>query len=200
MVLTPYDITPAFRLTAKIEALYKTPDQEFVTEAVDALDLTFGGIEGDRHGGITRKSGGREPWYKRGTEMRNERHLTVLAFDELQEVADAMGIPEIKPEWIGGNMVLSGIPNLSSLPASTLIYFEGGVTLKVDYMNGPCSISGASIAKFAGIEDVVKAKLDFPKIAKRKRGTLVWVEKPGRIEVGETARVQIPDQWMYSAQ
>lgn len=192
------DIFPAQKLSCTIEALYATPNKQFVTEAVDALDLTFAGIEGDRHGGLTRKSGGREPWYKRGTEMRNERHLTIVSFQELQEVADEMGLAEIKPEWIGGNMVLSGLPNLSYLPASTLIFFEGGVTLKIDYMNGPCTVSGASIAKFAGVADPIKTKLDFPKVAKRKRGTLAWVEKPGRIEVGEKARVQIPEQWIYS--
>lgn len=192
------DIFPAQKLLCKIEALYKTPDREFVTEAVDILDLTFAGIEGDRHGGLTRKSGGREPWYRRGTEMRNERHLTILSFEELQEVADEMGLAEIKPEWIGGNMVLSGIPHLSYLPASTLIFFEGGVTLKIDYMNGPCTVSGASIARFAGVANPIQTKLDFPKIAKRRRGTLAWVEKPGRIAVGERARVQIAEQWIYS--
>ena len=53
--------------------------EDFVTEAVDELRLGFDGIEGDLHAGYTRKSGSREPWYPRGTEMRNERQLSIVA-------------------------------------------------------------------------------------------------------------------------
>ncbi|MCE3520242.1 hypothetical protein LXJ58_36400, partial [Escherichia coli] len=96
--------------------LFQAPKDSFVTAATDTLDLTFEGIRGDYHAGLTRRSGGREPWYPRGTEMRNERHISILAVDELEAIAKAMGLAHIKPEWIGANMVVDGIPSLSMLP------------------------------------------------------------------------------------
>ena len=54
---------------------------------VEALDLTFDGLAGDRHGGPTRRTGGREPWYPRRTEIRNERQISIVSRDELAVVA-----------------------------------------------------------------------------------------------------------------
>ena len=76
----------------------------------------------DFHAGHTRRSGGREPWYPRGTEMRNERQLSIVAADELAMVAERMAIAEIRPEWIGANLVLEGVPRLSMLPSGTLLF------------------------------------------------------------------------------
>ena len=67
------DIVPGAKLAAKAAALYVASFDHFATRAVDELRLGFDGIEGDCHAGATRRSGGREPWYQRGTEMRNER-------------------------------------------------------------------------------------------------------------------------------
>jgi predicted metal-dependent phosphoesterase TrpH len=50
---------------------------------VDEVELTFDGIPSDMHAGIPRRSGSREPWYQRGTVMRNERQVTIVAADEL---------------------------------------------------------------------------------------------------------------------
>src|SRR6185437_11288928 len=149
--------------------------------------------------GHTRRSGGREPWYPRGTEMRNERQLSILASDELAQAAQGMGLAEIKPEWIGANLVLEGLPHLSMLPSGTLLFFKGGVTLKVDSQNGPCRIAGRRIAERAGMPDLDAGALLFPKVAKRLRGLVAWVEKPGRIEAGEEVSVRIPEQWLYRA-
>jgi hypothetical protein len=54
---------------------------------VASLAIGFDGVEGDYHAGPTRKSGGREPWYPRGTEIRNERQLSIVAADELAMAA-----------------------------------------------------------------------------------------------------------------
>ena len=86
---------------------------------------------------------------QRGTEIRNERQLSIVASDELAVVANRMGLAELKPEWIGANLVLEGLPNLSMLPAGTLLFFKGGVTLKVDGQNKPCRYAGRSIAENA---------------------------------------------------
>ncbi|WP_136618185.1 MULTISPECIES: MOSC domain-containing protein [Mesorhizobium] len=195
----PVEIIPARKLAAKAAALYMAPADHFQTRPVDELRLGFDGISGDFHAGSTRRSGGREPWYPRGTEMRNERQLSVVAADELAIVAERMGLDEIRPEWIGANLVIEGVPNLSMLPSGTLLFFKGGVTIKVDAQNGPCRIAGRSIAEHAGMADVEAGALLFPKAAKRLRGVVAWVEKPGTISVGEEISVRVPEQWIYTA-
>ncbi|TIS16311.1 MAG: molybdenum cofactor sulfurase, partial [Mesorhizobium sp.] len=39
----------------------------------------------------------------------------------------------------------------------------------------------------------------FPKTAKRLRGLVAWVEKPGIIRTGEEISVRVPEQWIYRA-
>jgi hypothetical protein len=195
----PVEIIPARKLVAKAAALYVAPSDHFQTRPADELRLGFDGISGDFHAGPTRRSGGREPWYPRGTEMRNERQLSIVAADELAVVAERMGLAEIKPEWIGANLVIEGVPNLSMLPAGTLLFFKGGVTIKVDAQNGPCRIAGRSIAENAGMADVEAGALLFPKAAKRLRGVVAWVERPGTIKAGEEISVRVPEQWIYQS-
>ena len=191
------EIVPGRKLLASATGVFAAPHDHFVTEAVDALDLTFEGIRGDFHAGYTRRSGGREPWYGRGTEMRNERQLSIVAPDELAIVAGRMEIDELKPEWIGANLLLSGVPQLSMLPAGTMLFFKGGVTLKVDGQNAPCRVAGRAIARHAGMPNEDAGSLLFPKVARRLRGLVAWVEKPGRIEAGEDVSVRVPEQWIY---
>jgi hypothetical protein len=189
------EITPARKISGTIEGLYQAAGDDFTSCAVDALTLTFDGISGDFHAGPTRLSGGREPWYPRGTEMRNERQLSILSKAELAIVAGRLDIAEIKPEWIGCNMVLSGIENLTRLPPRTLVFFAGGVTLKIDGDNGPCKLSGQAIAdQYPGRDDIV---FGFSKEAKGLRGLVAWVEKPGIIKAGEAFEARIPPQWIY---
>ncbi len=103
-------------LEARLEGVFIAPGDEVASVPVDRLTLTYAGIPGDRHAGTTRLSGAREPWYPRGTPMRNERQLSILSAEELVEVAAAMAIPELKPEWIGASLLLSGIHDMSRLP------------------------------------------------------------------------------------
>ena len=194
---TEIDIRPARKLSGRVAGTFVAPRDTFETVAVPALDLSFDGIAGDYHAGFTRRSGGREPWYPRGTEMRNERQLSIVAPDELATVAQRMGLDEIRPEWIGANLLLDGAPRLSMLPASTLLFFSGGVTLKVDGQNKPCRIAGCLIATRAAMDDPEAGALAFPKSARRLRGLVAWVEKPGRIAAGEDVSVRVPEQWIY---
>lgn len=194
---TEIDIRPARKLFGRVAGTFVAPRDTFETVAVPALELSFDGIAGDYHAGFTRRSGGREPWYPRGTEMRNERQLSIVAPDELAAVAQRMGLAEIRPEWIGANLSLDGVPHLSMLPAGTLLFFAGGVTLKVDGQNKPCRIAGRLVAERAGMADLDAGALAFPKSAQRLRGIVAWVEKPGRIAADEPVSVRIPEQWIY---
>lgn len=196
---TPVEIVPGRKLAAMAAALYRAPSDHFQTRPVEELRLGFDGSEGDFHAGATRRSGGREPWYPRGTEMRNERQLSLVAADELAIVAERMGLKEIKPEWIGANLLIEGVPRLSMLPAGSLLFFKSGVTIKVDAQNGPCRIAGRSVAENARMADHEAGSLLFPKAAKRLRGLVAWVEKPGTIKAGEEISVRVPEQWIYRA-
>lgn len=191
------EIIPGRKLTAKAAALYAAPRDHFQTEAVEELRLGFDGIANDFHAGATRRSGGREPWYPRGTEMRNERQLSLVAADELAIVAEQMGLDEIRPEWIGANLLVEGVPQLSMLPAGSLLFFKGGVTIKIDGQNKPCRVAGQSIAEHVRAADRDATALLFPKVAKRLRGLVAWVEKPGIIRAGEEISVRVPEQWVY---
>jgi len=189
-------VTRKFKVAGKVESLFQTPSpEEFQTDPCDRLALGFEGIAGDRHGGFTRLSGGREPWYPRGTEMCNERQVSILSLEELAQIAARMEIPELKPEWIGGNITVSGIPRLSQVPPRTRLVFEGGAVIRVDGDNAPCRVAGAAIAEHNPGRDGLD--LLFPQKARRLRGLVGYVEKPGTIEAGETVTAHIPEQWIY---
>jgi hypothetical protein len=161
----------------------------FVSRPVERLTLDFGGIVGDHHAGLTRRSGPREPWYPRGTEIRNDRQVTIVSSDELTEVAAAMSLEVMEPGWIGANLVLAGLPDLTLTPSGTRLFFAGGATLLVEGENKPCRVAGASIGAHAARDGL---DLLFPKVARHKRGLIASVEKPGILAVGESIRLRRP--------
>jgi len=186
----------ATRLAGVVEACLIADRGDFRSRPVDMLTCDFTGIVGDLHAGPTRKSTSREPWYPRGTEIRNDRQVSIVADDELAAVAALMELPEIAPAWIGANLVLAGLPDLSLLPAGTRIMFAGGVTLAVEAENGPCRVAGKSIAThFPGRDGL---DLLFPKHARHRRGLVASVEKPGVIRTGESLFARVPPQRLYS--
>jgi MOSC domain-containing protein YiiM len=197
MAILEPTILPARRLSGRVEAVLVASGADFVTARTSSLDLAFDGIVGDHHAGATRMAGGREPWYPRGTVMRNERQISLVCPDELAAAATRMGLPKLQAEWIGANLVIAGIAQFSMLPPRTLLFFEGGVTLKVDGQNAPCRASGKSIARHAGADDIEAMALSFKDAAKRSRGLVAWVEKPGRIDAGAKVEARLPEQWLY---
>jgi hypothetical protein len=191
------EVCPPQKIMGTIAGLFKAEGGSFTTTAVDSLPLTFEGVPGDFHAGHTRNSGSREPWYPRGTQMRNERQISLLAPDELRLVARRLDIPELKPEWIGGNLLLDGVENLTRLPPRTILMFDGGATIRIDGDNQPCRASGRSIAaQFDGRDDI---EIEFKKHAWNMRGLVGWVEKEGVLKPGENFVARIPPQWIYQA-
>lgn len=191
------EILPGRRLKGKVEAALTARGSHFVTCAVDGLDLNFDGIDGDHHAGVTRKSGGREPWYPRGTSIRNERQISLVSAEELDVIARGMGVDHVRAQWLGANIVVRGIERFSMLPPRTLLFVDGGVTLKIDGQNAPCKLAGRAVAEGLGHADIDKTALAFVKAAKRLRGLVGWVEKPGRINAGAAFEARIPEQWIY---
>lgn len=195
--------TSAKKVKGVVANVLAANGSDFVSEPVEQLLLTYEGIEGDFHAGITRKSGGREPWYDRGTQMRNERQISIMSVEELAEISTGMGVEKVEAGWIGANLVLENIPNMSFLPPRTLLFFEGGVTLRIDGYNAPCRLAGGSIAEHVGVDapqdDFTKTDmaLDFKSAAYMKRGLVAWVEVPGIIKAGEAVTARIWEQWIY---
>ncbi|MCB1385023.1 MAG: MOSC domain-containing protein [Nitratireductor sp.] len=195
---------PPRKLTGKVTRVLQASGADFVSAPVERLKLTFEGIEGDFHAGMSRQSGSREPWYPRGTVMRNERQISILSEEELGEIAEGMGIDKVDPGWIGGNLVFEGIARMSYLPPRTLLFFEGGVTLRVDGYNAPCRLAGSRIAEATGAEpgpsgDYTRSDraLAFKDAAHMKRGLVAWVEREGAITAGETVTARLWEQWIY---
>jgi hypothetical protein len=189
------DAAPGGRFDSRVAQCLIADGDDLVSRPVDSLDLDFAGIVGDRHSGPTRRSTSREPWYPRGTEIRNDRQLTIVSSVELAEVARDMELPLIEPGWIGANLVFDDIPSLTALPAGTKLLFAGGVTLNIEAENGPCRVAGRSIGRH--FPDRSGLDLLFPKLALNKRGVVASVEKPGRIRKGEAVTVLVPAQRLY---
>ena len=180
----------AGRLAATVISCLIADGGTFVSRPVDALTLDFTGIPGDRHAAATRKSGPREPWYPRGTEIRNDRQLTIVSVEELAEVGALMSLDEIAPGWIGANLALIGVADLTLLPAGTRFFFSGGATVVAEGENMPCRVAGRSIGEHVpGREGF---DLLFPKVGRGKRGLVASVERPGIIRTGETVIIRLP--------
>ena len=194
-------IIPAKKLKGRVSQVLQAKGKDFISKPVSSLPLSFGGIAGDFHEGLTRKSGGREPWYQRGTKMRNERQLSILSEEELAEIASGMNLDVVEAGWIGASLVFEGIPNLSYLPPRTLIMFENGTTLRVDGYNAPCRLAGGSISKHIDEEADDHTRTDtalkFKDAAYMKRGLVAWVECEGEIRVGDEFTARIWEQWNY---
>jgi hypothetical protein len=167
-----------------------------VTTRQREATVTFEGFAGDRHSGITRPSDGRTPQYPRGTEIRNSRQVSLVSTEELAEIAAAMGIPAILPEWLGANLITAGIPRLTQLPPSTRLFFDGGAVLVVEGENPPCPAPGKIIQEQH--PDVTALVARFVEAAQGKRGIVAWVEMPGVIREGDEVRAEIAEQVFHS--
>lgn len=150
---------------------------DFVTRAVLELPLVLGGIEGDRHFGLTRQAGVRETHHPRGAQIMNVRQLSLVSEEELAELAATLGAP-VDWQKLGANLVLRGVPRLTQLAGSTRLVFPSGATVVVDGENAPCS----KPARALGLPGFVKA-------AMHKRGLVGWVERAGLIRVGDGVAV-----------
>lgn len=157
---------------------------------VDHLDLGFEGIAGERHEGSTRPSCVRvKALYPKGAQIRNVRQLTILSEEELALIAADMGLARIDPAHLGATMVLRGIPDFTFIPPNTRLQGSEGTTLTVDMENRPCVLPGREIEA-----DHTGYGAKFKPAAENRRGITAWVERPGRLAVGETLSVFVPNQ------
>lgn len=157
---------------------------------LQAMDLTFAGLAGEDHAGRTRPSCSRViSQHPRGTEIANTRQVSVISKEEMTEIATAIGMPDLGPAHFGASIVLRGLPDLSHLPPSSRLQGPDGVTLVVDMQNRPCHLPAQEIE----IDAPGHGKA-FKTAANGKRGIVAWVERPGRLELGQSLTLHIPDQ------
>ncbi len=173
-----------------------SPDGRYlVSSCVGEVRATLEGLAGDRHAGFTRRADARVPQYPRGTEIHNSRHVSLVAEEELAQIAANMGVPVVEPEWIGANLVLRGVPNLSSLPPMTRVYFPELTAIALEGENHPCVYPGKAIQSH--YPDRPGIGKQFPKAAHHVRGVVGWVERAGMIRAGDIVRIAVPEQIPY---
>lgn len=191
---------PALKPTdhlARVVWLGRNPDRgaALETQPVQVLRLGFAGPEGESRSGLTRASDSRVlSQYKRGTEIRNTRQVSILSHEDLDAIAAGMEIAALEPWLLGATMVVAGIADFSHLPPSSRLQDEvTGATLTVDMENRPCMLPAKQIeALHPGRGRAFKAA------AVGRRGVTAWVEREGNIALGAVLRLHIPDQPVWA--
>ena len=188
-------LRPLKKLDVRTEAILvnATPNKDLSSSRIASVDITYAGFDGESHSGLVRASCVRvRGQYAQGTEIRNTRQISIVSVEELALIADSMGIDTLEPEWLGVNLLVSGIPDFSKIPPSTRMIFASGASLVVDLENSPCKYPGEIIERHhPGKGDL------FPKAAYGRRGVTAWVEREGHITTGEAIRLHIPPQRIY---
>ena len=152
---------------------------------VESLTATFAGPEGEAHGGLTRPSCSRvTAQYPKGTTIRNTRQFSVLAAEDLADIAAEMGVERLDPALLGATMVVEGIPDFSHIPPSSRLQADSGATLVVDLENRPCTLPAKPIeVRYPGLGAKFKAA------AQGRRGIVGWVEREGPFRLGDAIRL-----------
>ena len=172
-----------------------TEDREaLMSPARDALDLTFEGVKGAFHAGLTRPSCSRvKSQYAKGTAIKNERQLSIVSQEEIDQIATEMGVDALDPMRLGATMVIKGIPDFSHVPPSSRLQAASGAPVTIDMENRPCQFPAKSLVRDHG--DAAKG---FKPAATDRRGVCAWVAAEGRVAVGDILTLHIPDQPAWS--
>jgi hypothetical protein len=163
-------------------------------EARDQLILGYDGVAGDTHSGLTRPSCSRvTTQYARGTEIRNTRQLSILSAEDLAAIARELDLPHLPPTYLGANIVLHGIPDLTQLPPASRLIAENGTSITIDMENGPCRFPAQEIET-----DHPGKGAGFINAARGRRGVTAWVERPGTLKLGLRLRLHVPPLRSYA--
>lgn len=190
---------PALKLTdftCTITWLGRVTDREAALESQpsDSLRAGFDGPEGEFHGGINRPSCSRVMHlHPRNTPIRNVRQFSILSQEDLDQIATRMEVDALHPDWLGATMVVKGLPDFTHLPPSSRLQGPDGVTLVVDMENRPCQLPAKVIE--GHLPGMGKR---FKSAAKGLRGVTAWVEREGVLSLGDSLRLAIPDQPVWS--
>jgi len=162
--------------------------KDLTTETTDEVTVSYLGFEGDTHSSLTRSSCARvTQQYPKGTEIRNTRQVSAVSIEELNDIQATMELDELLPNWVGANLVVSGLHQFTQLPPSSRLIAENGTSLVVDMENAPCRLPGNIIEQHKP-----GMGTRFPKAAVGKRGVTLWVERVGSLRVGDSLKLHIP--------
>ena len=156
----------------RVETCLINPDRKTGLEKArcNSLTIVFDGIAGDCHSSRIMASDSRTlKQYVRGTPISNSRQVSIVSVEELALIASDLGIPEVLPEWVGANLLVSGIPDFTPC------------RYPADVIEGHHPGHG----------------LAFPKVATHRRGIVARVEREGMIRSGDTITLFIPPQRIY---
>lgn len=178
------------RLHGRITGLY-TGDRPGVRKTpVGLLEVNHAGIVGDRHAGLTRLSGVRDKGIPKGTKIPNDRQWSAVSDEELKRIAELLDVPTVDADWLGANLAIEGIPDLSKLPEGTRLKFPHA-TLIITAENIPCIGPGEIIANhYQGSETPVHPS-KFVRAAWGRRGVVGTVAEGGMIHVNDPVDVII---------
>ncbi|MEL6958613.1 MAG: MOSC domain-containing protein [Pseudomonadota bacterium] len=156
----------------------------------EELELTFEGVAGECHAGLTRPSCSRvTSQYPKGTTIKNERQICVISEEELAQIATRMGLDQIDPARLGATIMIRGLPDFTFVPPSSRLQAPSGATITVDMENRPCHLVTRSLEAEHGKTDIT-----FKDAAKNLRGITGWVAAEGAIAVGDVLTLHVPDQ------
>ena len=178
-------------VTVRVTALYVAADpNSLVSSPQQRLEFTLEGILGEgRHPpAFVRSSDSRDKGIPRGTPVRNWRQWSAVSLEELQSIAEELGIPELDGALLGANIVFTGMPSFTQVPRGSTIWFPSGAVLSVECENGPCTQPGDVISQ--SYPHVKPSQ--FPAAAMHRRGLVGVVYVAGTIELGNKAEIRPP--------
>lgn len=165
-----------------------------VSRRVSSVRVLENGLEGDKHQGWFRKADARARHYPKGTRIWNSRQISIVSEEELALIAKDLGVERVESEWLGANMCLRGVSDVSLLPPRTKIFIpsdDGGpdVGLYITAPNKPRVGPGEVIQ--LNNPHIQGLAVQFPKVAMNKRGVVAVVECRGVVREGTTVSVVI---------
>jgi len=170
-----------------VESVYIADTKgSFVTREVPEIAVELAGIPGDRHYGLLRRADARQKIYKRGTMIANRRQISIVSYEECLEIAQHMKLTEIRPEWLGANLIIRGLEQLTLLPAGARLLFPDGTGLICEGENEPCRKPAKMIESILEQPGIASR---FMPAAKKRRGIVCSIEREGIIRQGDTIQI-----------
>ncbi|WP_448951697.1 MOSC domain-containing protein [Labrys neptuniae] len=195
MTVPDIAVTPVIKRQGRVVMVAAAKGDAIGAEKLAELVLDHEGIAGDRHAGFLRPADVRVPWFERHAPIQNERQISIVSTEELAVIAANLGIDRLEPEWLGANLAVEGLADVSFLPRGSRLFFPSGAVLAVTDQNSPCRIAGAEVERQLPGQDGLG--LRFATAAKRLRGVVAYVDRPGAIRPGDSFKLRVPEQWIW---
>ena len=180
------------QLNGTVVSVHAGKNEDLSKQALESIEVDFEGIAGDAHRGTSRTafSGEREP---KGTILRNDRQWSGVSVEELAIISEKLDLSEtLRPDTLGANICVEGIPDFSLLPRGTRLVFPSGAALIVEEYNPPCTDMGAQVAaKYSTQSGEPLTPKQWLKPAHGRRGVVGMVDVADTISTGDEILVQV---------